>query len=228
MRGAEAPSAKRCRRSVALDWQRADAFALTLDSVSAPSSRHGLPETDAAPDTTPSPVERRPDSADSRHTQEAIWRACANLVKQIDSSESRPKKATMIDENRYRRSPPRVPRRKWGPFSMKVRQLFRGECLDTPWPDPRLTRLMEKIPLRDATSPQPGPPIPGERCSPRLDIELWTASMMEGGVAQGTSPEVLGSNRSREVTFCGRAPRRGDQPRHIGGSSTSVATGLKG
>ena len=48
----------------------------------------------------------------------------------------------MIDENRYRRSPPPVPRRKWGPFSMKVRQLFRGECLDTPWPDPRLTRLI--------------------------------------------------------------------------------------
>ena len=137
MRGAEAPSAKRCRRSVALDWQRADAFALTLDSVSAPSSRHGLPETDAAPDTTPSPVERRPYSAVSRHTQEAIRRACADLVNQIDSSESGPKKATMIDENRYRRSPPPVPRRKWGPFSMKVRQLFRGGCFDTPWPDLR-------------------------------------------------------------------------------------------
>ena len=170
MRGAEAPSAKRCRRSVALDWQRADAFALAVDSVSAPSSRHGLPATDAAPDTIPSPVERRPDSAVSRHTQEVIWRACASLVKQIDSSESRPKKATMIDENRYRRSPPPVPRRKWGPFSMKVRQLFRGECLDTPWPDPRLTRLMEKIPLRDAPSPQPRPPIPGERRNPCLVI----------------------------------------------------------
>ena len=167
MRGAEAPSAKRCRRSVALDWQRADAFALTLDSVSAPSSRHGLPEADAAPGTTPSPVERRPYSAVSRHTQEAIRRACADLVNQIDSSESGRKKATMIDENRYRRSPPPVPRRKWGPFSMKVRQLFRGECLDTPWPDPRLTRLMEKIPLREAPSPQPRPPIPGERRSPR-------------------------------------------------------------
>ena len=64
MRGAQAPSGKRCRRSVALDWQRADAFALAVDSVSAPSSRHGLPETDAASDTTPSQVERRPDSAD--------------------------------------------------------------------------------------------------------------------------------------------------------------------
>ena len=167
MSDADAPCAKRCRRSDASDWLRADAFAHVLASVSAPPHTRTLLGTDAAPDTPPSPVDRPPGSTVSRNAQEAIRRDCARLVKQIDSSESRPQGGAMVDETRYRRSPPPVPRRKWSPFSMKVRRLFRGACIDTPWPDPRLAWLVEKLAPRKAPSPPHRPPTPGKRRSPR-------------------------------------------------------------